>query len=90
VVVEAQEAELLVLKRWSEFHRETLGFAPCWGTYARAELQRRKWRGPDCRDTAGAAERCNRGDVRDAIESRHAARCFWAIADYPTRPSCRA
>jgi hypothetical protein len=39
VLVETYAAELVVFRRWSEFHRETLGFTPCWVTYARAELQ---------------------------------------------------
>jgi hypothetical protein len=30
VLVEAYEAELLVLKRWSEFHEQALGFRPSW------------------------------------------------------------
>jgi hypothetical protein len=32
VLVEAGDAELLVLRRWAEFHREALGFMPSWGT----------------------------------------------------------
>jgi hypothetical protein len=28
VLVEAYEAELVVLRRWEEFHREKLGFMP--------------------------------------------------------------
>ncbi len=34
VLVEAGEAELLVFRRWEEFHREALGYRPSWGTYA--------------------------------------------------------
>ena len=30
VLVAAHEAELVVLRRWSEFHREALGFMPSW------------------------------------------------------------
>jgi hypothetical protein len=30
VLVEAGEAELVVLRRWSEFHQKALGFAPRW------------------------------------------------------------
>jgi hypothetical protein len=30
VLVETYAAELLVLRRWAEFHRETLGFSPRW------------------------------------------------------------
>jgi hypothetical protein len=30
VLVEAYEAELLVLQRWEEFHKRALGFAPSW------------------------------------------------------------
>ena len=33
VLVEAYEAELVVLRRWEEFHREALGFAPSWESY---------------------------------------------------------
>ena len=33
VLVEAREAELLVIRRWEEFHREALGYRPSWGTY---------------------------------------------------------
>ena len=33
VLVEAYEAELVVLRRWEEFHREALGFTPSWGAY---------------------------------------------------------
>jgi hypothetical protein len=29
-VVEAYKAELLMLRRWEEFHREALGFTPSW------------------------------------------------------------
>jgi hypothetical protein len=28
------EAELVVLRRWEEFHREKLGFMPSWHSYA--------------------------------------------------------
>ena len=34
VLVEAYEAELLVLERWEEFHREALGFMPSWDSHA--------------------------------------------------------
>jgi hypothetical protein len=34
VLVEAGEAELLVFRRWEEFHREALRYRPSWGTYA--------------------------------------------------------
>jgi hypothetical protein len=34
VLVEGGEAELLVFRRWEEFHREALGYRPSWGTYA--------------------------------------------------------
>jgi hypothetical protein len=34
MLVEAYEAELLALKRWSEFHREALGFTPSWESCA--------------------------------------------------------
>jgi hypothetical protein len=34
VLVEAYEAELLVLERWEEYHREALGFMPSWDSYA--------------------------------------------------------
>jgi hypothetical protein len=34
VLVEAYEAELLVLRRWEEFHEKALGFAPSWEAYA--------------------------------------------------------
>ena len=30
VLVEAGEAELLVFRRWKEFHRRALGFTPSW------------------------------------------------------------
>jgi len=33
VLVEAYEAELVVLRRWEEFHREKLGFMPSWEAY---------------------------------------------------------
>jgi hypothetical protein len=32
-LVEAYEAELLVLEQWAEFHRRVLGFAPSWESY---------------------------------------------------------
>jgi hypothetical protein len=28
--VEVREAELLVFRRWEEFHRKALGFMPSW------------------------------------------------------------
>ena len=34
VLVEAYAAELLVFRRWEEFHREALGFMPSWESYA--------------------------------------------------------
>ena len=34
VLVAAHEAELVVLRRWSEFHRQALGFMPSWDSYA--------------------------------------------------------
>ena len=34
VLVEAYAAELLVLRRWEEFHREALGFMPSWNSCA--------------------------------------------------------
>jgi hypothetical protein len=33
-LVNALEAELVVLRRWVEFHREMLGATPSWGTWA--------------------------------------------------------
>ncbi len=33
VLVEAREAELLVFRRWEEFHRKALGFMPSWEAY---------------------------------------------------------
>jgi hypothetical protein len=32
-LVEGFEAELLVLRRWADFHRRALGFTPSWGSY---------------------------------------------------------
>jgi hypothetical protein len=32
-LVEAYEAELLVLEQWARFHRRMLGFDPSWGSY---------------------------------------------------------
>jgi hypothetical protein len=32
-LVEAYEAELLVLEQWARFHRRMLGFDPSWDTY---------------------------------------------------------
>ena len=29
--VEAHKAELVVLRRWEEFHEKALGFRPSWG-----------------------------------------------------------
>jgi hypothetical protein len=34
ILVEAYEAELVVFRRWAEFHEMALGFAPSWGSYA--------------------------------------------------------
>jgi hypothetical protein len=34
VLVEAYTAELLVFRRWEEFHREALGFTPSWKAWA--------------------------------------------------------
>jgi hypothetical protein len=34
VLVEAYAAELLVFRRWEEFHREAPGFMPSWESYA--------------------------------------------------------
>ena len=34
VLVEAYAAELLVFRRWEEFHREALGLTPSWGTHS--------------------------------------------------------
>ena len=34
VLVPAHEAELVVLRRWSEFHEKALGFRPSWEAYA--------------------------------------------------------
>jgi hypothetical protein len=34
ILTRPYEAELLVLERWSEFHRKALGFMPSWGSYA--------------------------------------------------------
>jgi hypothetical protein len=33
IVVDAREAELIVFRRWVEFHRERLGFTPSWEAY---------------------------------------------------------
>jgi hypothetical protein len=33
ILVEAREAELLVLRRRAEFHREALGFRPSWDVW---------------------------------------------------------
>jgi hypothetical protein len=33
ILVEACEAELVVLRRWVEFHKEALGFTPSWDAY---------------------------------------------------------
>ena len=32
-LVEAYEAELLVLEQWARFHRRMLGFDPTWNSY---------------------------------------------------------
>ncbi len=32
-LLEGFEAELLVLRRWADFHRRALGFTPSWGSY---------------------------------------------------------
>jgi len=34
VLVEAYGAELIVFRRWEEFHRAALGFMPSWESYA--------------------------------------------------------
>jgi hypothetical protein len=34
LLVDAREAELVVFRRWIEFHREALGFEPSWESYA--------------------------------------------------------
>ena len=34
IFVEAYEADLVVLRRWEEFHEKALGFALSWGAYA--------------------------------------------------------
>ena len=33
LLVDAREAELVVLRRWVEFHREVLGFGPSWESW---------------------------------------------------------
>ncbi len=33
VLFESFEAELVVLRRWAEFHRRVLGFAPSWDSH---------------------------------------------------------
>jgi hypothetical protein len=35
ILVEACEAEYLVLDRWAEFHGRALGFSPRWAIYGR-------------------------------------------------------
>jgi hypothetical protein len=34
VLVEGGEAELLVFRRWEEFHREALGYMPSWDSHS--------------------------------------------------------
>jgi len=34
ILVEAYEAELVVFRRWEEFHEKALGFTPSWGTHS--------------------------------------------------------
>jgi hypothetical protein len=34
MLVEAYEAELVVLRQWEEFHEKALGFMPSWNSYA--------------------------------------------------------
>ena len=34
MLVEAREADLLVFRRWAEFHRKALGFMPSWNSHA--------------------------------------------------------
>jgi hypothetical protein len=34
VLFESFEAELVVLRRWAEFHRRLLGFPPSWNSHA--------------------------------------------------------
>jgi hypothetical protein len=34
LLVDAREAELVVLRRWEEFHENALGFAPSWESWA--------------------------------------------------------
>ena len=34
ILVDAREAELVVLRRWVDFHERMLGFQPIWGTHA--------------------------------------------------------
>jgi hypothetical protein len=34
VLFESFEAELVVLRRWAEFHRRRLGFPPSWDSHA--------------------------------------------------------
>jgi hypothetical protein len=34
VLIEAGEAQLLVLRRWKEFHGEVLGFMPSWDSHS--------------------------------------------------------
>jgi hypothetical protein len=33
LLVDTREAELVVFRRWQEFHREVLGFTPSWESY---------------------------------------------------------
>jgi hypothetical protein len=41
VVGQSRRAELLVLERWSKFHREVLGFRPSWETGVLKRAERR-------------------------------------------------
>lgn len=33
LLVDAKEAELVVFRRWQEFHRQALGFTPSWESH---------------------------------------------------------
>jgi hypothetical protein len=33
LLVDTREAELVMLRRWTEFHEEALGFTPIWKAY---------------------------------------------------------
>jgi hypothetical protein len=34
LLVDARDPELVMFRRWQDFHREALGFTPSWGSYA--------------------------------------------------------